>query len=56
MYVIGDVHGQMEKLSGLLRGAGLVDAALRSAGGERGLLFVGDSSTGGRTAWARWSS
>ena len=42
MYVIGDIHGQLGKLTRLLRRAGLVGEDGRWAAGEAGLLFVGD--------------
>ncbi|MDP9379502.1 MAG: hypothetical protein M3Q29_05000 [Chloroflexota bacterium] len=55
LYVIGDVHGQMEKLVALLLGAGLVDGELHWTGGDAKLLLVGTSSTGERTVSGWWS-
>ncbi len=42
VYVIGDLHGQLEKLSALLMNAGLVDGSLEWQGGEAILIFIGD--------------
>lgn len=42
MHVIGDVHGEYDKLCRLLRGARLVDGGLRWSGGESRLTLVGD--------------
>jgi len=42
MYVIGDVHGQLQKLTRLLSDAGLLGDAQRWAGGDANLLFIGD--------------
>ncbi len=42
VYVIGDVHGQLEKLIALLRGAGLVGDALSWTGGAATLWLMGD--------------
>ena len=42
VYVIGDIHGQYDKLVALLKGAGLVDDHLRWTGGTAHLWFVGD--------------
>ena len=41
-YVIGDIHGQYNKLVRVLRDAGLVTSDLRWAGGESALLLIGD--------------
>jgi hypothetical protein len=41
-YVIGDVHGEHDKLVRLLRDAGLVDGELRWSGGDSTLWFLGD--------------
>jgi hypothetical protein len=41
-YVIGDVHGQLQKLSKILRDAHLVDEHLAWTGGRATLWFVGD--------------
>jgi hypothetical protein len=41
-YVIGDVHGQLKKLTRLLREAHLVDEYLTWQGGDAILWFVGD--------------
>jgi hypothetical protein len=42
IYVIGDIHGQYEKMVGLLRGAGLIGADLAWSGGSAQLWFMGD--------------
>jgi hypothetical protein len=42
IYVIGDVHGQLEKLTGLLRGAGLIGPARKWTGGDSTLWLIGD--------------
>jgi hypothetical protein len=42
IHVVGDVHGQFEKLAALLSGAGLVDEKLDWSGGASGLIFIGD--------------
>jgi hypothetical protein len=42
VFVIGDIHGQFDKLVGLLRNAGLVSADLHWAGGRAALWFMGD--------------
>jgi len=42
VYVIGDIHGQFEKLAALLRGAGLVGDTLSWAAGKATLWFMGD--------------
>jgi len=42
MYVIGDVHGQIEKTRAALRKAGLIDTTGRWAGGAATLWFMGD--------------
>ena len=40
--IVGDVHGQYEKLVALLHAAGLIDATLAWSGGETNLWFTGD--------------
>ncbi len=42
VYVIGDIHGQYEKLIGLLRGANLVGDDLSWIGRDAALWFMGD--------------
>ena len=42
LYIMGDIHGQYEKLTGLLRDAGLVDDELSWMGGAARLWFIGD--------------
>ncbi|MFN8499310.1 MAG: metallophosphoesterase [Anaerolineae bacterium] len=42
VYLIGDVHGYLGKLTRLLRECGLVDHALRWQGGAATLWFMGD--------------
>jgi hypothetical protein len=41
-FVMGDLHGQLEKASGHLRQAGLLDEAGNWCGGEATLAFLGD--------------
>jgi hypothetical protein len=42
MFVIGDLHGHLEKTVGLLRTAGLIDAAHCWSGADATLCFLGD--------------
>ncbi len=42
VHVIGDIHGQCEKLLELLRGAGLIDAGDAWSGADSTLWFMGD--------------
>jgi hypothetical protein len=42
VYVIGDVHGQLQKLRGLLRGAELIDETETWSGGDSTLWLIGD--------------
>jgi hypothetical protein len=42
VYVIGDIHGQLQKLIKLLRDAHLIDASHRWCGEEATLWFMGD--------------
>jgi hypothetical protein len=42
MYVMGDVHGQFDKMTAALRAAGLVDGANQWSGGAATLWFMGD--------------
>ena len=42
VFVIGDIHGQFDKLVGLLRHTGLVSPDLHWAGGSATLWFMGD--------------
>jgi hypothetical protein len=42
VYVIGDVHGQLEKLRDLLRGADLIDKSEAWCGGDCTLWLLGD--------------
>jgi len=42
LYIMGDIHGQFEALTRLLREAGLIDADLRWAGKTARLWFLGD--------------
>src|SRR5690242_19570898 len=42
VYVIGDIHGQMERLAALLYSAGLVTHKGDWLGGNARLLFLGD--------------
>lgn len=55
LYVVGDVHGEFDRLLQLLRNAGLVDAAGAWSGGRRQLALLGDLVDRGpdatRTLW-----
>ncbi len=42
VYIIGDIHGQYDKMVKLLAGAGLVDVELKWSGGQATLWFMGD--------------
>jgi hypothetical protein len=42
IYIIGDIHGQYQKLTALLGAAGLVGPDLRWSGGDAQLWFMGD--------------
>src|SRR6266567_4637475 len=42
VYVIGDIHGQLQKLTKLLRDAHLIDASHTWSGGDANLWFMGD--------------
>ncbi len=42
LYIVGDIHGQYQQLTGLLRDAGLVDDRLAWAGGAAHVWFMGD--------------
>ena len=42
VYIVGDIHGQYQQLSDLLRGVGLVDDRLDWVGGAALLWFIGD--------------
>jgi len=42
LYVMGDVHGELDTLVAVLQNAGLLDAERRWNGGRRHLAFVGD--------------
>lgn len=41
-YIIGDIHGQYEKMTALLRASELVDTSFRWSGGAAHLWFMGD--------------
>ena len=55
LYVMGDVHGEFDRLLGVLRAAGLVDAGERWTGGRAHLVLLGDLFDRGpdvtRTLW-----
>lgn len=55
IFIVGDVHGEFERLRRLLRQARLVDTSDRWAGGGRHLFFLGDLVDRGadvmRTLW-----
>jgi hypothetical protein len=42
VYVIGDIHGQLQKLTKLLRDARLIDSSLAWSGGNATIWFMGD--------------
>ena len=42
LFVVGDVHGEFERLLGLLGNAGLIDTDTKWVGGERHVVFLGD--------------
>jgi hypothetical protein len=42
IYVIGDIHGEYDKLARLLKDAGLIDDTLHWSGGYTALWFLGD--------------
>jgi hypothetical protein len=42
LYVVGDVHGEYDRLLGLLRNAGLVDPEGQWVGGRSHVVFLGD--------------
>lgn len=42
LYVVGDVHGQYDRLDSLLRNAGLVDGDGHWSGGRKHLVLLGD--------------
>ncbi len=42
IFVVGDVHGDYDKVVGLLKNAGLIDHALGWLGGQTVLVFIGD--------------
>lgn len=42
IFVVGDVHGDYDKVVGLLKNAGLIDQALGWSGGQAVLVFMGD--------------
>lgn len=55
LFVVGDVHGEYDRLRGLLHNAGLVDEEARWSGGRRHVVFLGDVFDRGadvtRTLW-----
>ena len=55
LYVVGDVHGEYDRLLGLLGNAGLIDAEGRWVGGGSHVVFLGDVFDRGadvtRTLW-----
>ena len=42
LYVVGDLHGQLDRFTELLSGAGLIDENLSWAGGQATLALLGD--------------
>ena len=42
LFVVGDVHGEFDRVLGLLGNAGLIDAESKWVGGERHVVFLGD--------------
>jgi hypothetical protein len=55
IFVISDVHGEFDRLTAVLRNAGLIDSKLRWTGGRRHLVVLGDVFDRGpdvtRTLW-----
>ncbi|MFQ5638518.1 MAG: metallophosphoesterase [bacterium] len=55
IYVLGDIHGEFDALTSLLRNAGLIDSGLDWTGGKRHLIALGDIFDRGhdvtRTLW-----
>ena len=55
LYVVGDVHGEYDRLLGLLGNAGLIDSEGQWVGGGRHVVFLGDLFDRGadvtRTLW-----
>jgi hypothetical protein len=55
LFVVGDVHGEFDRLVGLLRNGGLIDDDLRWIGGRSHLAILGDMTDRGpdvlRTLW-----
>ncbi len=55
LYVVGDVHGEYDRVLGLLRNAGLIDAEGQWVGGRSHVVFLGDIFDRGadvtRTFW-----
>lgn len=55
LFVVGDVHGEFERLVTLLRNAGVIDEQLRWTGGRKHVVLVGDMTDRGpdvmRTLW-----
>jgi hypothetical protein len=55
LFVVGDVHGEYDTLTAVLRNAGVIDSDGRWSGGRRHLVFLGDLFDRGddvtRTLW-----
>jgi hypothetical protein len=55
LFVVGDVHGEFDTLTAVLRNASLIDRAGNWSGGQRHLVFLGDLFDRGadvtRTLW-----
>lgn len=47
LYVMADIHGEYDRMIGLLRNAGLIDEQHRWAGGRRHLVALGDMMSRG---------
>ncbi len=58
LYVVGDVHGEYDRLLRLLGNAGLVDEQGQWTGGQRHVALLGDVFDRGadvtRTVWFRY--
>jgi hypothetical protein len=55
LFVVGDVHGEFDRVHGLLGNAGLIDAESKWVGGESHVVFLGDLfDRGADVTWVLW--